>query len=90
MTSSSRCLLDQTQFYEGFKDGYTDCMDSGKEEGRHAVLKHGFQVGEELGLYRGCVEIWKSAIRIDQNSFSSRVQNASTSWPSSEEFRCSA
>ncbi|KAK8918519.1 hypothetical protein KSP39_PZI021667 [Platanthera zijinensis] len=49
-------------------------MDSGKEEGREAGLKHGFQVGEELGLYRGCVEIWKSAIRIDQNSFSSRVQ----------------
>ncbi|KAK8963895.1 hypothetical protein KSP40_PGU010915 [Platanthera guangdongensis] len=70
----STVLLDQTLYDEGFRDGYRDGMDSGKEEGREVGLKHGFQVGEELGFYRGCVEIWKSAIRIDGNSFSSRVQ----------------
>ncbi|KAL0916913.1 hypothetical protein M5K25_014466 [Dendrobium thyrsiflorum] len=70
----STVLLEQTQYEEGFRDGYRDGLASGKEEGREVGLKHGFQVGEELGFYRGCVEVWKSAIRIDPNSFSSRVQ----------------
>jgi len=33
----------------------------------------GFQVGEELGFYQGCVDVWTSATRIDQNVFSARV-----------------
>ncbi|KAI0504976.1 hypothetical protein KFK09_015933 [Dendrobium nobile] len=70
----STVLLEQTQYEEGFKDGYRDGVASGKEEGREVGLKHGFQVGEELGFYRGCIEVWKSAIMIDPNSFSSRVQ----------------
>ncbi|KAH0459252.1 hypothetical protein IEQ34_012066 [Dendrobium chrysotoxum] len=63
-----------TQHEEGFRDGYRDGVPFGEVEGREVGLKHGFQVGEELGFYRGCVEVWKSAIRIDPNSFSSSVQ----------------
>ncbi|XP_020577352.1 oral cancer-overexpressed protein 1 homolog [Phalaenopsis equestris] len=70
----STVLLEQTQYEEGFRDGYRDGVISGKEDGKEVGLKHGFQVGEELGFYRGCVDVWKSAIEIDPNSFSSRVQ----------------
>ncbi|KAH0459249.1 hypothetical protein IEQ34_012063 [Dendrobium chrysotoxum] len=70
----STVLLEQTQYEEGFRDGYRDGVASGKVEGREVGLKHGFQVGEELGFYHGCVEVWKSAITIDPNSFSSRIQ----------------
>ncbi|PKA45660.1 hypothetical protein AXF42_Ash011000 [Apostasia shenzhenica] len=69
----STMLLDQTHYEEGFRDGYKDGLVSGKEEGREVGLKHGFQVGEELGFYRGCVDVWKSAVGIDSSKFSSRV-----------------
>ncbi|KAK3130742.1 hypothetical protein QOZ80_6BG0497470 [Eleusine coracana subsp. coracana] len=67
-------LLDETHYQEGYKTGYNDGLVSGKEEGRQVGLKMGFQVGEELGFYQGCLDVWTSAIRIDQNVFSARVR----------------
>lgn len=36
-------------------------------------FKIGFEVGEELGFGRGCVDLWNSAIRVDSTCFFSRV-----------------
>ncbi|RLN32949.1 hypothetical protein C2845_PM03G08960 [Panicum miliaceum] len=66
-------LLDETHYQEGYKNGYHDGLSSGKEDGRQVGLKMGFQVGEELGFYQGCLDVWTSAMRIDQNMFSARV-----------------
>ncbi|KAG0479226.1 hypothetical protein HPP92_010093 [Vanilla planifolia] len=70
----STVLLEQLQYDEGFRDGYKDGLVFGKEDGREVGFKHGFQVGEELGFYRGCVDVWKSAIKIDHSAFSFRIQ----------------
>jgi hypothetical protein len=67
-------LLDETQFQEGYKTGYNDGLLSGKEEARQVGLKTGFQVGEELGFYQGSLDVWTSAIRIDEDAFSARVR----------------
>jgi hypothetical protein len=67
-------LLDETQFQEGYKTGYNDGLVSGKEEARQVGLKTGFQVGEELGFYQGSLDVWTSAIRIDEDAFSARVR----------------
>ncbi|PAN14247.1 hypothetical protein PAHAL_2G394300 [Panicum hallii] len=66
-------LLDETHYQEGYKNGYHDGLSSGKEDGRQVGLKMGFQVSEELGFYQGCLDVWMSATRIDQNVFSARV-----------------
>ncbi|XP_052177730.1 uncharacterized protein LOC127791757 [Diospyros lotus] len=66
--------LENIHFEEGFNDGYKDGLPTGKEEARQVGLKHGFQIGEELGFYRGCIDVWSSAIQLDPNCFSSRVQ----------------
>ncbi|KAK1680033.1 hypothetical protein QYE76_040881 [Lolium multiflorum] len=66
--------LDQTHYQEGYKNGYDDGLVSGKEDGRQVGLKMGFQVGEELGFYQGCLDVWMSAIRLDQDAFSARVR----------------
>nr|ACG24880.1 oral cancer overexpressed protein 1 [Zea mays] len=67
-------LLDETHYQEGYRNGYNDGLASGKEEGRQVGLKMGFQVGEELGFFHGCLDVWTSAILIDQNAFTARVR----------------
>jgi hypothetical protein len=67
-------LLDETHYQEGYINGYNDCLASGKEEGRQVGLKMGFQVDEELGFFQGCLDVWTSAILIDQNAFIARVK----------------
>ncbi|KAJ8541955.1 hypothetical protein K7X08_016821 [Anisodus acutangulus] len=47
---------------------------SGKEEGNQVGLKMGFRIGEELGFYRGCIDVWNAAILSEPTCFSSRVQ----------------
>lgn len=66
--------LDQTHYQDGYKNGYDVGLVSGKEDGRQVGLKMGFQVGEELGFYQGCLDVWMSAIRLDQDVFSARVR----------------
>ena len=66
--------LEETHFNDGFTEGYNAGLISGKEEAKQVGLKFGFQVGEELGFYRGCVDVWNSAIEVDSTRFSSRVQ----------------
>ncbi|XP_071688684.1 uncharacterized protein [Rutidosis leptorrhynchoides] len=66
--------LEETHLNEGFQEGYNAGFSSGKEDGREVGLKTGFVTGEELGFYRGCVGVWKSAIRVDPTCFSTRVQ----------------
>ncbi|KAF5745992.1 hypothetical protein HS088_TW06G00157 [Tripterygium wilfordii] len=66
--------LEETHFKEGFDDGYKQGLIAGKEEAQDVGLKHGFEVGEEIGFYQGCVDVWNSVIRIDSSSFSKRLQ----------------
>ena len=46
----------------------------GKEDGRDVGLKTGFEIGEELGFYRGCINVWKAAIEVEPTVLSTRVQ----------------
>ena len=41
---------------------------------RSVGLKTGFQVGEELGFYQGCLLVWTSVSRVDPGAFSVRVK----------------
>ncbi|KAK4261269.1 hypothetical protein QN277_004292 [Acacia crassicarpa] len=66
--------LEETHFKEGYDEGYKDGLITGKDESKQVGLKVGFGVGEELGFYRGCVDVWRSAIRVDPTCFSSRVE----------------
>ncbi|WCJ30650.1 transferases folic acid binding [Euphorbia peplus] len=66
--------LEETHLKEGYEEGYKHGILEGKEEARETGLKTGFVVGEELGFYRGCVDVWNSVIRVDPNVFSPRIQ----------------
>ncbi|GMI74803.1 hypothetical protein like AT2G20830 [Hibiscus trionum] len=66
--------LEETHYQEGYKEGYNHGITTGKEEGREVGLKTGFGTGEELGFYKGCVDVWNSAIQVDPTRFSTRVQ----------------
>ncbi|KAL8040670.1 hypothetical protein ABFX02_10G112800 [Erythranthe guttata] len=59
----SSLKLEETHFKDGYDEGYADGLISGKEEGQ-----------QELGFYRGCVDVWNSAIRVDPNFMSARIQ----------------
>uniref|UniRef100_A0A0E0LY49 Essential protein Yae1 N-terminal domain-containing protein n=1 Tax=Oryza punctata TaxID=4537 RepID=A0A0E0LY49_ORYPU len=67
-------VLDETHYQTGFKNGYSEGLVSRKEEGRHVGLKNGFRVGEELGFYKGCLDVWTPVVSIDQDAFSARVR----------------
>ncbi|KAI3710912.1 hypothetical protein L2E82_40708 [Cichorium intybus] len=66
--------LEDTHLNEGYKEGYDTGFASGKDDGREVGLKTGFITGEELGFYRGCIDIWISMIRVEPTCFSTRVQ----------------
>ncbi|KAK4769543.1 hypothetical protein SAY86_027693 [Trapa natans] len=66
--------LEDTHYKEGYAEGYENGLAAGQEETRQLGLKVGFENGEELGFYKGCLDVWNSAIRLDPNQFSSRVQ----------------
>lgn len=66
--------LEETHFEEGYSDGYKHGLVIGKEEAQQVGLRVGFEAGEELGFYRGCIEVWNFAIRVDQTRFSDRIQ----------------
>eukprot|EP00262_Sarcandra_glabra_P019706 TRINITY_DN7557_c0_g1_i1.p1 TRINITY_DN7557_c0_g1~~TRINITY_DN7557_c0_g1_i1.p1 ORF type:complete len:192 (+),score=20.25 TRINITY_DN7557_c0_g1_i1:74-577(+) len=66
--------LEQIHLEEGFRDGFNDGLIAGKEEGKDVGLKLGFEIGEEFGFYRGIVDVFVSAIRLDSDGkFSSRI-----------------
>ncbi|KAK6150685.1 hypothetical protein DH2020_015617 [Rehmannia glutinosa] len=66
--------IEETHFKEHYDEGYADGLISSKEEGQQVGLKTGFEVGEELGFYWGCVDVWNSAVRVDPNFISARIQ----------------
>ncbi|VFQ81417.1 unnamed protein product [Cuscuta campestris] len=66
--------LEEIHYKEGHSDGYAQGLSSCVEEGRQVGLKTGFETGLELGFYRGCIDVWNSAIGLDQACFSSRMQ----------------
>uniref|UniRef100_A0A7N0UKR7 Essential protein Yae1 N-terminal domain-containing protein n=1 Tax=Kalanchoe fedtschenkoi TaxID=63787 RepID=A0A7N0UKR7_KALFE len=68
--------LEQFHIKEGYDLGYKDGLVSGKDEAWQVGLQHGFRVGEELGFYKGCVDIWDSAIAIQPELFSPRVRKS--------------
>lgn len=70
--------LEETHYNEGYEQGHTDGLIAGKEDAKQVGLKFGFEVGEELGFYRGCVDIWNCAIRVDPTRFSSRAKTGIT------------
>lgn len=71
----SAVCVEQDHYKEGHDQGYADGLASGndKEDGRQVGLRNGFEVGEELGFYRGVIDVWNSAIMVDPTCFSSRV-----------------
>ncbi|XP_076886707.1 uncharacterized protein LOC143536655 [Bidens hawaiensis] len=66
--------LEDTHLNQGFQEGYETGLASGKDDGRQVGLKTGFTTGEELGFYRGCIDVWNSVIRVDPTCVSTRVQ----------------
>lgn len=46
----------------------------GKDDGREVGLKTEFINGEELGFYRGCIDVWTSVIRVEPTCFSKSAQ----------------
>ena len=66
--------VDETSYQEGFRDGHADGLLSRKEDAREVGLMTGFQVGEELGFYQGCLHVWTSVPRIDPGMFSVRMK----------------
>ncbi|KAL8124402.1 uncharacterized protein LOC141718654 [Apium graveolens] len=68
--------LEDTHFNSGYDEGFSDGLLTGKDEARYVGLKSGFETGQELGFYRGCIDIWTSAFKIDPLCFSSRVQKS--------------
>eukprot|EP00250_Pteridium_aquilinum_P012496 c20761_g1_i2 orf=579-1016(+) len=68
--------LESLQLHQGFEEGFQDGIEAGKVEGREVGLKIGFQQGEEIGFYRGCVDIWKAAMAKCPDTFSPRSQKS--------------
>ncbi|XP_076955829.1 uncharacterized protein LOC143630801 [Bidens hawaiensis] len=66
--------LEDAHLNEGFQEGYETGLASGQDDGRQVGLKTGFTTGEELGFYRGCIDVWNSVIRVEPTCFSARVQ----------------
>ncbi|KVH91118.1 Essential protein Yae1, N-terminal [Cynara cardunculus var. scolymus] len=66
--------LEDAHLNEGFQEGYDAGLASGKDDGREVGLRTGFVTGEELGFYRGCIDVWNSVIRVEPTCFSTRVQ----------------
>ncbi|PWA55736.1 essential protein Yae1 [Artemisia annua] len=59
--------LEDAHLKDGFQEGY--------EAGFAEVgLKTRFRTGEELGFYRGCIDVWNSVIRVEPTCFFPRVQ----------------
>ncbi|GJX26823.1 hypothetical protein Tco_0233119, partial [Tanacetum coccineum] len=52
--------LEDTHLKDGFQEGYEAGFASGKDDGHEVGLKTGFITGEELGFYRGCIDVWNS------------------------------
>ncbi|CAM8996093.1 unnamed protein product [Rhodiola kirilowii] len=68
--------LEQIHIKEGYELGYRDGQISDKEEASQVGLQNGFQVSEKLGFYKGCVDVWNSAIRVEPDGFSARVRKS--------------
>ncbi|MFS7971291.1 putative essential protein Yae1 [Helianthus anomalus] len=66
--------LEDTHLNEGYQEGYETGFASGKDDGREVGLKTGFTTGEELGFYRGCIDVWNAVIRVEPSCYSARVQ----------------
>jgi hypothetical protein len=66
--------LEESHYQLGFDEGFRDGVESVKVDGREVGLKNGFQVGEEIGFYTGCVDVWKAAVAVESSAFSSRAQ----------------
>ena len=72
----STLSLEETHKEEGYRQGFEDGILSGKQEAEFLGMQHGFAVGEELGFYSGCVQIWELAMSFDASLFSGRVQKS--------------
>jgi hypothetical protein len=68
--------LEESHYQLGFDKGYKDGVESSKVDGREVGLKNRFQVGEEIGFFTGCVEIWNVVVAIDSSTFSPRAQRS--------------
>ncbi|PWA66508.1 essential protein Yae1 [Artemisia annua] len=66
--------LEDTHLKDGYQEGYEAGFASGKDDGHEVGLKTGFITGEELGFYRGCIDVWNSVIRVEPTCFTTRVQ----------------
>ncbi|KAG2206564.1 hypothetical protein INT47_008581 [Mucor saturninus] len=69
----SLCYL-ETMFEEhGFEDGFRDGEKSGELEGRLFGCEKAFDLGREIGFYKGCVEMWTQLIDTNPDKVPSRA-----------------
>ncbi|PWA60507.1 Essential protein Yae1, N-terminal [Artemisia annua] len=53
--------LEDTHLKDGFQDGFAFGKDAKHEVG----LQTGFITGEELGFYKGCIDVWNCVIQVE-------------------------
>lgn len=56
----------------GFEDGFRDGEKSGELEGRLFGCEKAFDLGREIGFYKGCVEMWTQLINTNPDKVPSR------------------
>ncbi|KAM7276219.1 hypothetical protein ACFE04_018085 [Oxalis oulophora] len=69
--------LEETHHAQGYNEGYSHGISTGKQQQQESIevgLVAGFVVGEELGFYKGCIDVWSSAIQHNPTRFSAGVQ----------------
>ncbi|KAM7273403.1 hypothetical protein ACFE04_028067 [Oxalis oulophora] len=66
--------LEETHYAQGYNEGYSHGISTGKQESIEVGLVTGFVVGEELGFYKGCIDVWSSVIQLKPTRFSAGVR----------------
>ncbi len=50
----------------------------GQAEGKALGVRKGFEIGQEVGYYSGCTQVWRQLQRRHPEAFSARVDKAIT------------
>ncbi|KAM3268160.1 hypothetical protein P3S67_031710 [Capsicum chacoense] len=68
--------IEDTHYKEGYLEGYTDGLNSVKDEDNPGRAQNGVRSRRRIRFYRGCIEVWNAAILVEPTCFSSRVQKS--------------
>ncbi|KAM7275803.1 hypothetical protein ACFE04_017669 [Oxalis oulophora] len=68
--------LEETHHTQGYNQDYSHGISTDNQEFIDLGLSNkGFVEGEELGFYKGCVDVWSSIIKLNPTRFSNKLQN---------------